>query len=227
MGVLPHRSLHTKVSCTTYQLLLKWWLGIPLIPTTVGPISCPLCHSPCDVYGDHFVCCVQNNFYGRHTAVQDALLRILESSSIPCSREQGTGLGGKERPADVLLHHWVGGKDGAVDITVTHALQLSEQPLSPDRVSSHTKREEEKKVQANTDLCEAASWACIPFGMHCWAGLGPSAGALLHQVIKRATSAMSGWPKTQRVLEIKQGLAFALMREIGRQLEVVNRVLEC
>ena len=136
-------------------------------------------------------------------------------------------MGGKECPADVLLHHWVGGKASAVDITVTHALQLSEHPLSPERACSHTKREEERKVQCNAHLCQEAGWACIPFGMNCWAGLGPSAGALLHQIIKRATSALSGWPKTQRVLEIKQGLAFAVMREIGRQLEVVNRIQSC
>ena len=63
--------------------------------------------------------------------------------------------------------------------------------------------------------------------MNCWAGMGPSAGALLHQIIKRATSALSGWPKAKEALEIKQSLMFALMQEVGRQLEAVYRIQEC
>ena len=83
------------------------------------------------------------------------------------------------------------------------------------------------KRQHNAKACEEAGWECLPFGMHCWAGLGPSAGALLHQIVKRATSALSGWPKSKRVLEIKQAIAFAVMREVGGRLEAVNRIQEC
>ena len=134
---------------------------------------------------------------------------------------------GHERPADVLLHHWVSGKDGAVDITVTHPLQLSEHPLSPEKALGHCRRDEGNKLRKNEPLCQRAGWECSPFGMHCWAGLGPSAGALLHQIVKRATSAMSGWPKAKRALEIKQSLSFALMQEVGRQLEAIYRIQDC
>ena len=118
----------------------------------------------------------------------------------------------------------MGGCHGAVDITVTHPLQLSEHPLTPEHTLSHTKREEEKKVRSNSDLCQEVGWTCLPFGMHCWAGLGPSGGALLHQIMKRATSAFSGCLKTQKVIEIKQSIVFGLMRQVGRQLDVVSGV---
>ena len=72
LAVHPSRAMHTLLPSTSFRLLLKWWLGIPLAPTSMAGASCPNCHSPCDPFGDHFVCCHLNHLTNRHTAVQDA-----------------------------------------------------------------------------------------------------------------------------------------------------------
>jgi hypothetical protein len=47
---------------------------------------------------------------------------------------------------------------------------------------------------------------------------------VLFEVTKRATADLKGWPKTQALLEIREGLSVTLMREIARQLSVKGRV---
>ena len=188
--------------------------------------SCPHCHSPSDPFGDHFVCCHLNNLTSRHTALQDAILRVLEAGRVPCLREQSVSPEGHHRPADILLLHWAQGRDAALDLTITHPMQASEHPLTLNKVSAHLRRAEEGKVRKNERPCALAGWLCLPFGVHCWGGLGPSARACLQQIVKRVCNALEGWARIRRTQEIHQNLTFALMREVGRQLELAHRVQE-
>jgi len=40
-----------------YSTLLKWHLGVPLLPADCAGRPCPLCRGPVDVFGDHAVSC--------------------------------------------------------------------------------------------------------------------------------------------------------------------------
>ena len=198
---------------------------MPLLSQEAAGVACPQCKEPCDAFGDHLVSCRRNHLLARHTGVQDALLRILEGARIPCLREQGVGEEGNERPTDILLLHWQRGTDAAVDITVTHAAQPGEYTLTEEKMARHVKGAEELKVRKNGPLCDRLGWSCVPFGMDTWGTLGPSARSCWQQVVKRATAALEGWERAQKVAELHQNLATALADGIGRQLGVVIHVL--
>ena len=82
-----------------FKLLIRWHLGIPILPLGVQLPPCPLCQEAIDPYEDHFVTCSLNGCKQRH----DHTLGILML-----------------RPADVLLMHWEGGRHAAVDLVISH-----------------------------------------------------------------------------------------------------------
>jgi hypothetical protein len=130
------------------------------------------------------------------------------------------------RPADVLLMHWEGGRHAAVDFVVSHPLQLSQYPLSADKASRHVASEERKKVQrimSQEEFVESG-WSFIPMGFGTFGNAGPSSIRLLSQVIQKATADLHGWEKTKRAMEIRLNISVALMRQVGRQLSLKNRV---
>ena len=133
MSVLPSRILRTDIQDSDYRLLLRWWLGLPLLPLGCTLPGCPLCGEPVDPFGDHFVCCQQNGITRRHNALRDSLFEVLACVAIPSAKEVSCGT--LHWPADILLLAWERGHDVAVDLTVTHPLGLSSHPLNVKNVA--------------------------------------------------------------------------------------------
>jgi len=103
---------------------------------------------------------------------------------------------------------------------------LAQQPVIVKNAARHCQRAEAAKTAAEGDLCQRAGWGFAPAAFTPWGGAGPTARALLHEVGRRATAHLSGWPKQRRLREIHEGLSLTLAREVVRQLSVRNRVQE-
>ena len=222
MSVLPSRALRTDINDADYRLLLRWWLGLPILPIGLTLPGCPLCSEPVDPFGDHFVCCGYNGSTRRHNALRDAIFDVLVASAIPCAKEVSCGT--RQRPADVLLLAWERGRDVAVDLTVTHPLGLAHHPIVVKNAARHCQRAEANKASAEGDLCRRAGWGFAPAAFSPWGGAGPTARALLHEVGRRATAHLTGWTKQRLLREIHEGLSLTLAREVVRQLTLRNRV---
>ena len=131
-----------------------------------------------------------------------------------------------ERPADVLLVGWSRGRDVCVDFTISSPTTLDAHPLSLERAQRHLQDAEGEKTNKQKASCEAMGWGHHPAAYSPWGGQGPAARALLQEATMRATADLEGWPKTQRILELRQGLSITLAREVGRQLALRCRVLD-
>jgi len=107
------------LSCANYSTLLKWHLGVPLLPADCAGRPCPLCGGPVDIFGDHAVSCRKSGFGERHLGTQSFFCQVLTQSRIPHDREVDIAGDGR-RPADVLLPAWDGRRDVAVDLTIVH-----------------------------------------------------------------------------------------------------------
>jgi len=224
LRTLPNKALRTEIPDADYRLLLRWWLGLPILPVGVTLPGCPLCRGSIDPFGDHFVCCELNGCSQRHNAFRNAFHEMCVRYGIAVEKEAECLAG--RRPADILLLQWSRGQHVAVDFVCTHPVGLAQHPLVVDNASRHCNLAEAKKVQANGPSCEAKGWGFSPFALSTWGGLGSSAKAVLFEVTKRATADLRGWPKTQALLEIRDALSVALMRELARQLSVKGRVQE-
>ena len=175
--------------------------------------------------GDHLVSCRYNGCTQRHSGVQDAFLRLLEGSRIPCSREQGeAGPEGNSRPADILLRAWSHGRDGALDLTISHPAQPHLYPLRVVSMQAHLRRAEERKLRKNGAVCQGLGWQCIPFAIDTWAGFGPSARGCFQQVLKRVTWGCPEKENWKRKGQVQQNLSLALMMGVGKQLAAAFHV---
>ena len=215
---------HTDFPDTEYRLLLRWWLGLPILPVGVTLPGCPLCRGSIDPFGDHFLCCEQNGSTQRHNAFRNAFHEMCVRYGIEVEKEAECLAG--RRPADILLLQWSRGQHVAVDFVCSHPAGLAQHPLVVDNAKRHCNLAEARKMQADGPPCEAKGWGFSPFGLSTWGGLGSSAKAVLFEVTKRATADLRGWPKTRALQEIRETLSVTLMREIARQLSLKGRVEE-
>ena len=71
LAINPSVGLGTELNNDECRLLLRFWLGAPLVPAQWQGAACPLCGQVLDVLGDHVVCCNKNNLKQRHV-VQEA-----------------------------------------------------------------------------------------------------------------------------------------------------------
>ena len=89
MAVTPSEGGGTYIPPTEYRCLLRWHLGIALLPQTFEGALCPMgCGDKMDVWGDHLVCCRRNKQWERHFGIQDYLGRCLRSHCLPHRLEE-------------------------------------------------------------------------------------------------------------------------------------------
>ena len=226
MHVALHPALGTRMEHSEYQLGLRWWLGLPLSSESLSGVLYPRCHAtPLDMFGDHLVCCRQNNFSARHGALQDALLLVLGLAKQPAEREQALRqanasrvLRQQLRPADILLRGWAGGRDVAVDVTIGHPLQLAERPWQVDKARSFLRRRELAKVDKYEAACRLEGWGFLPMAFSTWGTAGPGAFTLLTRILRRSEAGADADDRSARISEMRDVVAHAFMRQVIRLL---------
>lgn len=219
---LPNKALRTDIPDSEFRLLLRWWLGLPILPQGTALPECPMCKDTLDPYGDHFVCCERNGSSQRHNAFRDAFFAVCAQHNVAVVKEAECLAG--RRPADILLMNWSRGQHVAVDFVCTHPAGVAQHPLVVEHTAKHCNRAETQKVHADGPVCEAKGWGFSPFALTTWGGLGSSAKSVLFEVTHRATADLHGWAKTHAMETIRQGLSVTLMRQIARQLSAKGRV---
>ena len=86
------------------------------------------------------VCGTGGERISRHNAFRDAIFDT--AASAPLKEERALLPGNNRRPADLLLRHWCGGRDAALDVTITqmyYEIQAEDKTCSKKSVSSTIK----------------------------------------------------------------------------------------
>ena len=101
------------------QVLLKWWLGIPI---TTADSKCPLCSSALDPDCHHALTCRSGgDIIARHNKLRDCFANLCSKACLSPQLEKGPGLA-ISRPADVLVPNWSLSNPAAYDLKVIHPL---------------------------------------------------------------------------------------------------------
>ena len=233
MAVTPSLAMHSTISGDSYRAGLRWWLGLPLMESTTvdDAPTCPGCCAAVDVFGDHLLCCPRNNFSRRHNAVQESLACLLTEAGQPFSREVVIPdcPEGQLRPADLLLRCWLASTDVAVDLTVCHGWQVSEQSVmataqTRERWRVFLNRKERAKKDKYVSACRSAGWAFLPMAFGTWGGMGPEACKLLSRVVARGAAWLDGGLRTRRQEELRQMVGLALIQHIWKLLDAKNLI---
>ena len=76
------------------------------------------------MYGDHAILCgSQGERIARHNHIRDVLYSTASSANLGPTKEERALIPGRgNKPADVLIPSWTGGRDTALDVTVVSPL---------------------------------------------------------------------------------------------------------
>jgi hypothetical protein len=227
MSVTPSAPLRTIINSEDYTLALKWWLGLPLFHGPEEERTCPGCGRPCDLFGDHLLCCARNNFSRRHNAVQEAIANLLQASGQGFTAEVKIPEcpDGELRPAYILLSSYQDGCPTALDLTVAHGWQSSERfSVTRERWRTFLKRKEVLKHSKYDAPCKAAGWGFLAMSFGTWGGMGPEGARVLHRLAKRAASWQEGDLRSLRQSELLENVGLALMRQVWKLLANKNHL---
>ena len=140
----------------------------------------------------------------------------------PLTKANAVPLGQALRPADLLLRAWVGGKDLAVDVTVSHPLQAAQQPWSADKARGYLASVERRKVAKYKEACKLEGWEFSGAAFDTWGGAGPGAKQVLFKLLKRAVGGVPVELRPLRTQEHRQHLSLSLMRQVWKLLGAKN-----
>jgi len=149
-----------------YSTLLKWHLGVPLLPADCAGRACPLCGGPVDVFVYHAVSCKESGFGDRHLGTQTFFCQVLTQSRVPHDREVDVA-GNGHRRADILLKAGDGGRDLAVDLTIFHQNPVTSRPLRGS-AATFLKDKGEQKCKESADSCGRMGVDFCPMVFDTW-----------------------------------------------------------
>ena len=212
----PSRGLGTKIPRDRYRIMLRWHLGLPILPPSSAGKGCPLCGKAMDIFGDHAVTCNRNNLWRRHFLLQDFLLRLLRAAGFQATREESLG-GTDRREADILIQNWDGIKPLALDLTVRHTRAPGLSHSDPERVL--LKAEEDKRKGAEPQA-SITNTSFEPLVLHTWSGVSTSgtSNATLKKVLQRIAENRPGLDRDQTLNDVTEGLSCILFTQIAEQL---------
>ena len=164
------------------QVLLKWWLGIPI---STADSKCPLCSSALDPDCHHTLTCRSGgDIIARHNKLRDCFANLCSKACLSPQLEKGPGLD-FSRPADVLVPNWSLSNPAAFDLKVIHPLNtdlILEASLASGNsaefgeIGKHTK---------NDQMCGRLGWTCIPLVVEVYGGWGCEAQGCFSRLSKR------------------------------------------
>ena len=146
--------------------------------------------------GDHaLVCGFGGERIARHNLLRDALHQTAAAAGLAPTKE-GRALipGNNMRPADVFIPHWSGGRDAALDVTVTHPLQDRTRAGAAVTPGYAMNAAYDRKVAGAGEQCRQQGIAFIPIVAESLGGWHPIAwqwsklkswGALLRGILAR------------------------------------------
>ena len=120
LSAQPNSALALKLTNTEMCILLKWWLGAPVLGEEHDGQPCPLCDEPIDVQGAHFLSCKKAGNHLRHDNICESIAALAHAAGVRIKREKV--IYGQNRPDDILLYGWREGKAAAMDITIVNPL---------------------------------------------------------------------------------------------------------
>jgi len=225
MAAIPSAAANSVFPSDQYRLGLRWCLGMSVVVGDPLPAfsGCGMC---LDALGDHLLCCKRINFAHRHNLVQETFMQLLQQAGQGVAREQvipDCDIANL-RPADLLLRHWDGGRDTAVDFTVVHGWQVVARqpeagPATRERWRAFLRKKEQAKRDKYDGPCVAAGWAFQPAAFGCWGGLGPEAARLLAVVSKRVAGWLEGSLRASHQEQARQQVGLAVYRGVIALLE--------
>jgi hypothetical protein len=222
LNVVPSPALGLHLRSQEFIAVTKYRLGANIYPRES---QCPACGHHSDRLGDHAMCCSSNGErISRHNILRDAIYTVAQSAALGPSKEGRFLLPGTDRrPADILIPHWAGGKDAALDVTVINPLQIATVAEAAVRPGSALTVAFNRKVGSAGELCRRQGLAFVPLAAESLGGWHEVAVGEFRK-LGAALGRHAGQEESEATSQLFQRLSILLMK--GNANLFVNRVSE-
>ena len=167
-----------------------------------------------DKFGDHAISCgIGGERIARHNHVRDALLQVAVQAGLgPTKEPDGLLPGSDDRPADVLIPFWSGGRDTALDFTVVNPLQAALVRRAANDGESAVEHAHRGKMRKYEERCAAEGLVFVPLAVDTFGGWHSSALPILAK-LGRQVASNTGREGQEVVRHLRQRLAVLLVRD--------------
>ena len=160
--------------------------------------------------------CPCSGLYDRHLGANNFVCRVLQEAGIPHRREQSVD-GSASRPADILLSGFARGQDVALDITITHPIQVHRAHGfgAAKAAMEHARRE---KYRAHQRACSRVGVRFEPLVLDTWGGVHGGAGSVWSSIVQAVSRGLRVADRTARLGTLRQGFSLSVVRAVAKQL---------
>jgi len=208
----PSRALGTRLSPSEFGFFICHRLGLPNFFEEEQP--CALCSSPHDKEGFHALTCRHGgSLQARHNAIRNIIYQGCRKAAWNPALEVAL-VGGQRAlvPADVYVPQDIAGPQAlALDITVTHPLQIATVTAASKEEGAAARMAEEKKRGKHGKSCEEAGLTFVPMAFEVFGKMGEEATKMINN-IGVAIGRRMGIPQAAAVRDLNRRIAFALTR---------------
>ena len=210
---LPSKALGLHLRRSEFVAAGRYRLGLPVFSLEA---ECPMprCRMVSDRYGDHAISCgIGGERIARHNHVRDALVQSAVQAGLGPTREpDGLLPGSDDRPADLLIPFWSGGRDTAIDFTVVNPLQAALVKKTAQDGGSAVEHAHRGKIRKYGERCAAEGLVFVPLAVDTLGGWHPSALAIL-AMLGRQVASNTGREGQEGVRHLRQRIAVLLVRD--------------
>ena len=220
LNVIPSPVLGLHVRPQEFRFSVLYRLGAPIYPSAG---LCPACKKDSDRYGDHaIVCGSHGERIARHNQLRDAIYQVAASSNLAPRKEENALLPGTSaRPADILIPHWTGGRDTALDVTVVSPLLIDRLDLSISAPGHTLEVAFNEKCRDYLEACEREGITFIPLPVESLGGWHKRAVDQLRKLAK-AQARSTGKEEDESIRHLFQRLGVLLVK--GNAALLLNRI---
>ena len=220
LNVVPSNALGLHLRPQEFVMVARYRLGLSLY-TQEGP--CPSCLRLSDAQGNHAMCCGSGGErISRHNNLRDQVHDTAMAAGLGPVREVRFLLPGQDsRPADVLLPHWIAGKDAALDLTVVNPCQVATVVGAATTAGHALQHAFNRKMRGSADACQAQGVVFLPIVVESFGGWHEMAVREVER-LGAALARQTGQEEDEAVRHLWGKLSLLLQR--GNAAILANRV---
>jgi hypothetical protein len=135
-----------------------------------GP--CPSCLRPNDIFGDHArFCATEGERISCHDRIRDDIYRAAATAGLAPKREAPHLFpDSSDRPGDVLIPAWFGGRGVALDVTVTSPTQAAQVSREAANAGATLVAAKQRKLDRYLDRCRSVGIDFVPLAVETFGG---------------------------------------------------------
>jgi hypothetical protein len=217
LSVPPIRALGLCFHPREYRTCLRLWLGAKQFNHSAKLKVCPACNkSILDDWGIHAVMCAKyGDRISKHDHVRDIFLHYLRMGALSSRKviREAKGLitNKKDKPADIFVTNWSGGRKMALDVTIVNPQRNDLVDASAAEAGVGAAEGERVKMTKCAEKCKKHGFEFIPLAFETFGGYGKMAIPVVKTIISQAAD-RTGMTRSAVAIQMRQRISLAIMR---------------